>query len=223
MLLAEDLVLLLLDDESGALKNSAFVDTGIGGALLVDLALGGHVEVRTPTGRWSRAKVHTTAADPPPDPVLVAALAVVAEKERTAQDLVSRLGRKRRLPLLVRLEAAGLVRREQTRVLGLVPRRRWPAVDGGHERDLRRALGDALVRGVQPEDRTAALIGLLSGLQVVHKVVDREGLSAGTIKRRAKEIAEGDWAAKAVREAVAAASAAVAVAAVAAAGAAGSS
>ena len=39
--------------------------------------------------------------------------------------------------------------------------------------------------------------------------MDREGLPAREIKKRAKEIAEGDWSAKAVSDAVAAAQAAV--------------
>ena len=45
-LIAEDLVLLLLDDESGKLTNASYLDTGIGGALLVELALG------RDTSRW---------------------------------------------------------------------------------------------------------------------------------------------------------------------------
>jgi hypothetical protein len=40
-------------------------------------------------------------------------------------------------------------------------------------------------------------------------VIDREGLTAGDVRKRAKAIAEGDWAAKAVHDAVAAAQAAV--------------
>ncbi len=128
---------------------------------------------------------------------------MIAAKERTAQDLVGRLGRRRRKSLLERLERAGIVRRQEDKVLGLFPRRRWPAVDASHENDLRRRLGDALLRGVEPDQRTAALIALLSALDVAHKVIDREGLPAGQVKRRAKDIAQGDWAAKAVRDAVA--------------------
>ncbi len=209
MLIAEDLLLLLLDDESGKLTNTTYLDTGIGGALLVELALGAHVEVVKGSGMWARAKVHPTDAAAPADPVLVEALDLVVGKERTAQDLVGRLGKKRREPLLSRLEGAGILRREEDAVLGLFPRRRWPAVDSSHEADVRRKLGDALVRGVQPDERTAALVALLSSLDLAHKVIDREGLPARELKKRAKEIADGDWAAKAVRDAVAAAQAAV--------------
>jgi hypothetical protein len=207
-LIAEDLLLLLLEDDSGKLTNSTYVDVGIGGALLVELALAGAVEVVKGSGMWARAKVHPTGTHPS-EPVLVEAMGVVSEKERTAQDLVTRLGKKRRDPLLERLEGKGILRRKQDKAMGLFPRTRWPAVDSSHEADVRRQLGDALVRGVQPAERIAALIALLSALGIAHKVVDREGAPAGEVKKRAKAIAEGDWAAKAVRDAVAAAQAAV--------------
>jgi hypothetical protein len=216
MLIAEELLLLLLDDESGKLTHATYLDAGIGGALLVELALGEHVDV-VKQGRWSRAKVHPTATSGgPEDPVLLEALAVVAEKERTAQDLVARLGKRRRDQLLGRLAEQGVVRPEDDKVLGLFPRHRWPVVDSRHEADVRRRLGDTLLRGVGPEPRTGGLVAVLSAMDLAHQVVDREGLPARQVKKRAKEVAEGDWAAKAVRDAIAAAQAAVAGAVVAA-------
>jgi hypothetical protein len=216
MLIAEDLLLLLLDDESGKLTNSTYLDTGIGGALLVELALGSHVEVVKGSGMWARAKVHTADATGPTDPVLVEALSLVTEKERTAQDLVGRLGKKRREPLLSRLEADGILRRQDDKVVGLFPRRRWPAVDSSHEADVRRKLGDTLLRGVDPDPHTAALVAVLSSMDLAHKVIDREGIPARQVKERAKQVADGDWAAKAVKDAIAAAQAAVTAAVVAA-------
>ncbi len=53
-------------------------------------------------------------------------------------------------------------------------------------------IGGALVRGVQPGERIAALVALVSALDLAHKVVDREGLAARDIQRRAKALAEGD-------------------------------
>jgi hypothetical protein len=209
MLIAEDLLLLLLDDDSGKLTNTTYLDVGIGGALLVELALGGAVEVVKGEGMWARSKVYPVPGVTPEDPVLVEAMALVSEKERTAQDLVARLGKKRRAPLLERLEGKGILQRHEDKVIGPFPRKRWPPVDSSHEADVRRRLGDALVRGVQPEERTAALVALLSALGLAHKVVDREGLPAGGVRKRAKTIADGDWAAKAVKDAVAAAQAAM--------------
>ena len=67
-LIAEDLLLLLLDDESGKLQHATYLDTGLGGALLVELALGGQVEVVKGSGLWARAKVHPVPAVTPPEP-----------------------------------------------------------------------------------------------------------------------------------------------------------
>ena len=91
-LIAEDLVLLLLDDESGKFTNASYLDTGIGGALLVELALNQTVEVVKGSGLWARAKVRPTGLSAPADPVLAEALALVGEKERTADDLVEPAG-----------------------------------------------------------------------------------------------------------------------------------
>ena len=211
-LIAEDLVLLLLDDESGKFTNASHLDTGIGGALLVELALTQTVEIVAGSGLWARAKVRPTGLSAPSDPVLAEALALVGEKERTAQDLVGRLGRRRRDQLLDRLRERRIVEFREDRVLGLIPRRRWPAVDSTHEAGVRRELGDVLLRGARPSERTAALVAVLSALDLAHKVVDREGAPARDVKKRAREVAEGDWAAKAVRDSIAAAQAAVAAA-----------
>ncbi|MCW2761952.1 MAG: hypothetical protein JWR85_2153 [Marmoricola sp.] len=222
-LIAEDLLLLLLEDDTGRLTNTTYLDVGVGGALLVELALNGSVKVVKGSGMWARSKVHLVTAHSPADPVLAEAMGLVAEKDRTAQDLVGRLGKKRREPLLERLAAKGILRRQDDTVLGLFPRKRWPAIDSSQEADVRRKLGDSLIRGVQPDERTAALIALLSALGLAHKAIDREGLPAGDVRKRAKAIAEGDWAAKAVRDAVAAAQAAVSAAVIASTAAASSS
>ena len=106
----------------------------------------------------------------------------------------------------------GVLRPERGRILGIFPSRRWPAVDGGYERDLQARLEQALVVGLVPQPRVAELVSLLWGLRSVHKVVDRRrhGLSRRDLDRRAKEIAADRWAGLAVRKAVDAQSAAAA-------------
>jgi hypothetical protein len=209
MLLAEDLLLLLLDDDSGKLTGTSHLDAGIGGALLVELALDGFVEVRKGAGMLARAKVVATDVPAPADPVLAESLALVRAKERTAQDLVTRLGNKRRDVLLDRVRQRGVLCEQEDRVLGLIPRRRWPTVDATHEQAVRRELSNLLIRGDRAEPRTVALVAVLSALDVVPKVIDVEGLSGRNVRKRAKHIADGDWAAKAVRDSITAAQGAV--------------
>jgi hypothetical protein len=101
-----------------------------------------------------------------------------------------------------------VLERRQGRVLGVFPRATWPTVDARHEREVRQGLQQVLVTGVEPDPRTAALVALLAAVDQAHRQVDRGGLSAGQVRNRAKEVAEGAWAADAVRDAVRAAQAA---------------
>ena len=139
-LIAEDLLLLLLDDESGKPQTSQ-LDTALGGALLVELALAGAVTVSTETkpSIWKQAKVRaepgvrwTTSSSP-------RRCATIGERERSAQDLVVRLGKGLDDNLCSRLAERGMLERRDDKVLGLFPRTRWPARDCAHEEDVRRA------------------------------------------------------------------------------------
>ena len=207
-LIAEDLVLLLLDDDTGELRGSSQIQVALGGAVLSELAIAGRVEVEDKRGFWQTAKVRPLLG-PPDHPLLAEAHATISEKERSAQDLVNRLGKGLKDRITGELVARGVLREEKDRVLGLFPRTRWPAVDSSHEQEVRRDVDAALLQGQPPEPRTGALISLLHAVDQAHKVIPHEGMSNGEVKKRAKAIADGDWAAKGVTDAIAAANAAV--------------
>lgn len=216
LLIAEDLLLLLLDDDKGTMPAGTVDRPLLGGALLAELALGGHVAVAEKQGRWSTARVVPTDAAPPADPVLVEALATVAGKPRSAQDLVDRLGKGAREQLLSRLVERGILERRDGKVLGLFPRTTWPAADASHEEAVRDRLRGVLLTGLLPDQRTAALVALLVAIDRAHRVLDRGDLAAREVRRRAKQVAEGEWAASAVSDAVKATQTAVAAAVIAA-------
>ncbi|MGC5615445.1 GOLPH3/VPS74 family protein [Georgenia sp. Z1491] len=207
-LLAEDLTLLLLDDDSGRFTHHSYLVAGLGGALLAELALGGWVQIGEPSGLFRRSTVEPTGAPPPEHPVLADALEEVTAKDRTASELVTRLGRAAREPLLETLAERGILRREEGRVLGLFSSTTWPTDDARHEREMRAALTAAIAEG-RGDARAVALLSVLSAMDIAHKVLPVEGLGGREVRRRVKEMAEGDWAAKAVRDAVAAVDAAV--------------
>ena len=207
-LIAEDLLLLLLDDETGRTPSGLDVTTVLGGALLIELALAGAVEVEQRTSFWNAAKVSAVPGASLGDQLLTDALALTGEKRRTAQDLVGRLGKGLRDRLTERLERAGILQRRDTKILKLFPSTTWPAADRTHEQTLQRDLVSALVAGNEPDARTGAIIALLVAVDRAHKTVPHDGLPAREVKKRAKAIAEGSWAAEAVKKAVDAATAA---------------
>jgi hypothetical protein len=108
-----------------------------------------------------------------------------------------------------RLVEQGVVRREKHKVLGIFPTTRLPAVDTGHEADLRRRLVRVLQDGEQPDAHTAALIALISASGTLPSLDPNPRWSTPVITR-AKELEEGRWGADAVNTAVLRTAAAIA-------------
>lgn len=205
MLLAEDLLLLLTDDDSGRLVVSGEqADVALGGARLIELTLLGRVDV-TGEGEGRKGRLVVRDRARLEDPVLDDALGICVAHEGTKpQSVVGPLGKRLRPHLYDRLVDQGVLRAEHGKVLGIFPTRSWPAADAAHERQVRAALEQALLTTLPPEPRTAALVSLLLALRTVHKVVPpkQHALSRRDLDRRAKEIADGDWGSAAVRKAV---------------------
>jgi hypothetical protein len=218
MLIAEEYLLLALDERTGKLRvGSDVLGPALGGALVVELALRERIGVTPYEAGWNkRGRVTIISMTPTDDPELDAALAKLAENEgRKVKDLLSEYStKKRRLShgvrerLLERLAASGAVVRTEGTILGFIPRTTWPAGDPADEEDVRRRLQAALVEGTTPTERTVALIALLQVTGLLPKVVTTEDKKA--LKNKAKELTSGDWAAKAVKDAIDEAAAATA-------------
>ena len=206
-MIAEDLLLLLYDDETGKpVAGSPGLDYALAGAVLIELTLNRKLDI-TIDGKTGRLQVLDGA--PTGDPILDERLAYVVNKPgKKPKDQIGALSKRLRNQLLTRLAERGVLEQDEGRVLGLFPVTRWPAKDARHEQDVRARLESVLKVGTAPDERTAALIALLSALNVVPKVVT-DAVDKKALKRRAKEIAESDWAADAVKKAVAEMQAAV--------------
>jgi hypothetical protein len=155
MLLAEDLLLLLTDDDTGKLAtDSTEVDVALGGALLVELTLTRRVDVAGPDERVREGRLVVRDRNPTGDGLLDQALAIVGQKEgKKAQSVVERLGKRVRVRLYERLAEGGVLRAEEGRVLGIFPTHRWPAEDAAHETSVRAELVTAPPRWRQPQRR----------------------------------------------------------------------
>ncbi|MFF0264244.1 GPP34 family phosphoprotein [Kribbella sp. NPDC004536] len=198
MLIAEDLLLLLYDDRTGKpIAGSPGLDFALAGAVLIELTLQQKLDVTT------NGRLQVLNGAPTGDPILDERLAYVANRPgKKPKDQIKPLSKHLRDQLLSRLAQKGVLEAEQGKVLGLFPVTRWPAKDARHELEVRAQLESVLTHGLAPDQRTAALIALVSALNIVPKVVT-DAVDNRALKRRAKEIADSDWAAAAVKKAVA--------------------
>lgn len=226
MLIAEDLMLLLLDPAGRPRADSTRLGLVLAGAVMLELALLEKVDVAAPGEPVKAGRLVVRDATPTGDPLLDEALRVIAAGQgRKPQDVLGKVAKGLRARVLDRLVRQEAVQHVEGRVLGIFPTHAWPpmlrhGVDVNAE-----GIRAVLVHGRTPTQREASLIGLLRAVDKVPQVVGDVGIPRRELKRRAKAVPVGDFAGEAVRRAIEAvdAAAAGAIAAVAAAGAAGAS
>lgn len=199
LLLAEQTLLLALDDVKG---NDTVVWAGEGGlaaALLLDLAR--RELLRVDDDKTLRA----LDGEAPGHRVLADAHRVItgSAKRRTPKGWVDRLPQELK-PLRERLArglvAQGVLTEESSKVMGLFSRTRFPTADPGPEEQLRGRLTEVLLDGRAPTEEEALLVGLMLPLGLVDRVVPKS--ERGIAARRAAQVAEQGVAGGAVQQAV---------------------
>ena len=209
-LIAADLLLLLLDDagRQAAGRQHSASSRVLAGAVLVELATEAAIRVAGDGESGKKGRLVVEPSRRPSDPVLAGAYDVIAgAKPMKPQGAVEKLSKGVKGEVFARVREQGWVAEESEKVLGIFSRTRWPARDASRERAVRDEVRNALIEGVEPRPRTAALISLLSAVDGERQVfpdADRRAM-----KKRAHEIAEGEWTGKAVRQAVDAVNAAM--------------
>jgi hypothetical protein len=203
--LAHELALLAYDDAGVDRLGRPALDQGMAGALLLELALAGRIEV---------ADERLVVTDPTPvgQQQLDDALARMGadEKRRRPKDWIGRLARDLPEQVLDGLVTAGVLHRESDRVLWIFPRTRYPSPTGTEpevEAQARRRMVAAVATDGPVDGRTAALIGLVRAVGLDRKLFAE--LPKQHVERRLAEIAAGDWASDATRKAIAETQAAV--------------
>ncbi len=208
MLLAEEFLLLSLDDDTGRMQvGNDKLEPALRGALIAELALRERIGITPDIEGWNRRRRLTiTNLKPTDDVELDRALDYLSDRAgKKVKDLVSTMGHGNfgkglRDRLLDRLATSGVLSEQQGTVLGIFPRRTWPVLDRGPEEEVRGRLHSTLVAGLTPTEATVSLVGLLHATDRVRKVVPTDDPLA--VKARAKTLAEGDWVAKAIADAI---------------------
>jgi hypothetical protein len=196
--LAEDLFLLASDDATGRPRiPAAYLDLGLGGALLRDLALHGRVAL---------ADDHVVVLDRTPvgDPLLDAALRKVADqtKPREPDYRVRHLAHGARTAVERRLVERNVLAPDDHRLLGVIPVHHTHQVDDRIEHDLERRLHEAVVLDRPASPETAALASLALAVGLDRHLFPRADRRA--VRRRMEDIGAGDWVGPAVAHAIAA-------------------
>jgi hypothetical protein len=212
MNLAEEFTLLAYGADGTPVTDATRLDHGLGGAVLLELALAERLDIRN-------GKVVVRMAAPTGDALADAPLARIAAdgKERKPGHWVQQFAKGTRARVLDDLVMRGMLRRDRGKVLWVFLRTTYPAAYGIEpvaETEARGRMRNAVAASGAVEPRTAALCALVAATGLDRKVfadMDRK-----QVKARLKEICEGAWAAVAVKKTIAEVQAAVTTAVIAA-------
>ncbi|MBR7742399.1 GPP34 family phosphoprotein [Phycicoccus sp. BSK3Z-2] len=205
--ITEEYLLLVLDRGSGRLPaDPVGMRVATSGAVLAQAVLDGGLVLEHD---GEAARLVATGAGPARSAEVAEAVALA--DGHLPKDAVSRIGgigawsdragvlRRRAVEGLV---ADGVLRRADRRALGVFPVRRLELADAGPADDALERVRAAVAPGgpESAEARTVALVALLGATGRLHPLLP--GRTADEARRRAEEVADGDWAAPAVRAAV---------------------
>jgi Golgi phosphoprotein 3 GPP34 len=198
MSLAEELLLLAYDEDGTPLIDGTHLDNGLGGAVLLDLALYGRVDVED-------KRVVVLDRQTVGEPLADEALARIAAEDRARKPghWVTKLAKQARPRILDKLVAEGVLTVEKDRVLWVFPRTKYPSASGeppAAEADARQRMRDAILGQGSVQPRTAALCALVAAIDLDRKVF--ADLERRRVKARLQEIGEDSWAAAAVRKTI---------------------
>ncbi len=206
--LAEDLFLLATDAATcRPVIDPSHLDLGLGGALLLDLMLRQRVALRDS---------HVAVTDPGPtgDPLLDRTLSeITAAKPHEPGHWVRHLAHGPRRTVKDRLVEAGVLSRDDRKLLGIIPIHRTHVTDGRLHHELEDHLRDAVVVGRQATRETAALASLALAVDLHRHLFPRA--DRRDVRRRMAQVVaaypECEWVTDAVRRAVEAADVALGV------------
>jgi hypothetical protein len=203
--LAEDLLLVLFQPDSGTIAGENTLYYVLAGAVLADLAF--NESVTTTTTRNGSVSVEAVEGRAPSDEILRSAWDCVSDKPGGVQTMLAAIGQTLRQPLLERLVARGDIREENGKVLGLFKTTTLKDGGSGRRSGLIRDVRNVLVDGVEPTPRVAALAALMWGSGTLHQF-DPEIPWSSAVITRAQELERGNWSAEGATQAVARATAA---------------
>jgi hypothetical protein len=196
--LAEEIMLLSLDDESGSVKQRQAAGWAVAGGILLELVLAERVSV---AGKY----LELADTTPTGEHLLDSRTALIktwmrGRSKRRVTEWLTKDQAKAVRAALESLCERGMVVEEKRKALGVFPIRRYPEADGAVEGELRERLRAVVLDGAEPDMRTAGLIALIHSAKL-HGLAFPDGPREQVAARMA-EVAAGQWAAESVRAAI---------------------
>ena len=196
---AEEIILILLDDEDGKFVNVPrwSLNYALAGGVLMDLAM----ENRIDTDIENLMLIDST---PVGDSLLDPVLAEIAEGEGQdtrywLEQIAERAGEIRE-EALNRLVAKGILERQDDRFMWMFRSRRYPMIDGEAEREVKLRIMGVLFSDEIPDPRDIMIICLVDACGIFKELLSRRQL--GQVAPRIEQVRKLDLIGQAMSQAI---------------------
>ena len=197
----EEIVLLALDDNKGKFVDlpPLALDQALAGAVLLELAFQSRID--TDLSHLTLVSDNPTG-DKMLDPVLQE-IATAKDKKDAKYwvGVISADGEKIRDGALARLVEKGVLKREEKKILWVIPGRRYPMIQNKEEEEVRKRIRRVVVDGAVPSPRDVVIISLASACQLLRTIFSDADLLK--YSPRIAEVAKMDLIGQAVSKSVA--------------------
>jgi hypothetical protein len=192
--IAEDMLLLLLDNSSG---NSALErdrsERVLAGAVLLDLAYACRIRPAVPGEQVEAGRLVALAGGGPLDPVVGPAFQLLQQRPLRPSNAVAKLRKHTQEHVALHLERMGQLRRIPVSAKRFSDVAAWPLTDRTRVAHARAALLAALFDRQPPTPSTAAIVSLLHAVDGLGALLSLNDRGWRWVHARAAEISSGSW------------------------------
>ena len=186
--LLEEYLLIALDDDKGKFViDSTHLHYGFGGAILLELALREKISIE---GDYIRLKDSSTVKEV----ALNKAIDILESSSKSIKikDLINTLAKKAgelKQDTLQRLMNKGILKKEEHKILWIIPNNKYPTSDLSPENKVRERLKAVMLLGEKSEPRDIMLLSLIDVSDLTREAFrDKEDYKA--VKKKIKEVTQ---------------------------------
>lgn len=186
--LVEEFLLIALDDDRGQFViDSTHLHYGFAGALLLELAMREKISIRGD-------HVYLKNDSQEEEVALNRSLALIrdSKKTRSVKDWIGRLAQKApelKNDTLQRLIDRGVLRKEEHKILWIIPNNKYPTSNISPENKVRKRLDDVILRGEKSDAHDVMLLSLIDVSDLTKEAFRDQG-DYKKIKARIKQVTE---------------------------------
>ena len=196
---AEEIILILLDDEDGKFVGVPrwSLNYALAGGVLMDLAM----ENRIDTDIENLMLIDSTpVGDSLLDPVLAEIAEGGGQDTRYWLEKIAERAGEIREEALTRLVAGGILERQDDRFMWMFRSRRYPMIDGKAEREVKLRIMEVLFSDVIPDPRDIMIICLVDACGIFKELLSRRQL--GQVAPRIEQVRKLDLIGQAMSQAI---------------------